>query len=126
MECKYHRKVECGDVASDDDFYAEMRRQILQLTAEEDEEQAMPTYQMKRSSSVYKDSFTRVHSGKSYRLWLASWENSETACSSAPVWLTNLWRCHASVGSTTGGTGVFIPHIVKSRRKHIRQLDEVF
>lgn len=38
-----------------------------------------------------------------------NWWESENYANTAPTWLVNLWR-------NGNGTGVFIPHIVKSRR----------
>ncbi|THG13909.1 hypothetical protein TEA_016064 [Camellia sinensis var. sinensis] len=40
-----------------------------------------------------------------------SWLENEGTNAVPPTWLVNLWR-------TGNGTGVFIPHIVKSRRRH--------
>uniref|UniRef100_A0A7N0UVM5 Uncharacterized protein n=1 Tax=Kalanchoe fedtschenkoi TaxID=63787 RepID=A0A7N0UVM5_KALFE len=129
MECKYeqthHRKIiECEDL-SEDDFYAEIRRQILLLTADDDEEHVIVPTKMKTRSACGSttDSFMTQQRGRNHHHHhhhqVGWWEegNDQTACS-APVWLRNLWRGHASVSRSSGGTGVFIPHIVKSGRKH--------
>lgn len=115
MHQKDQRKLEYEDFA-DDDFYTEIRHQILLLTAEDDEEQVMQS-KMKKRSNGSKGTFITHQSNEWANHRLGWWESNHhrEATSAAPVWLVNLWRSH---GSGSGGTGVFIPHIVKSRRKY--------
>ncbi|KAL9666325.1 hypothetical protein QQ045_000653 [Rhodiola kirilowii] len=117
MECKYEmhhknqRKLESEDF-TDDDFYAEIRLQILLLTADDDDEEHVTPRKLKKMPCGSRNSISTTHKGTSHQLgW---WESNQAACS-APAWMITLWRSH---GNTSGGTGVFIPQIVKSRRKH--------
>ncbi|KAM3691362.1 hypothetical protein ACB098_08G009700 [Castanea mollissima] len=92
----------------EDDIYAEIRRQILLLTADDDEDLPKDNPKSfgaaKRSSNSFKARcITGLQSG-SYFYW---WEDKNT--NSVPAWLASLWR-------TGNGTGVFIPQAVKSRR----------
>lgn len=104
---------EYGDFNEDDVFYAELRRQILLLTTDEDGDEdhflerkhSSSISAGKRGSSHGLTSFSSALQPGSYFNWCESENNSNTA----PTWLVNLWRYG-------NGTGVFIPHIVKSRR----------
>ncbi|KAL4609871.1 hypothetical protein ACB092_08G012500 [Castanea dentata] len=94
----------------EDDIYAEIRRQILLLTADDDEDLPKDNPKSfgaaKRSSNSFKARcITGLQSG-SYFYW---WEDKNT--NSVPAWLASLWR-------TGNGTGVFIPQAVKSRRSY--------
>ncbi|KAK9998101.1 hypothetical protein SO802_017704 [Lithocarpus litseifolius] len=90
----------------EDDLYAEIRRQILLLTADDDED--LPENNpkslgaAKRSSNSFKARCITGLQSSSYFNW---WEDENT--NSVPAWLASLWR---------NGTGVFIPQVVKSRR----------
>ncbi|EEF43624.1 uncharacterized protein LOC125370447 [Ricinus communis] len=87
----------------EDGFYDELRKQILLLTADEDDE---CSYETGRQCSKRLTIIATQPTG----LYFNSWETENGNLT--PSWLVNLWR-HGN-----GGTGVFIPHIhVKSRRK---------
>ncbi|PSR88256.1 hypothetical protein CEY00_Acc31285 [Actinidia chinensis var. chinensis] len=93
----------------DDVFYAELGRQILRLTSEDEDENA-EFRKNKHLKSAAKQgsgfSCSAVPLPGSY----FSWSENENA-NVVPIWLLNLWR-HGT------GTGVFIPHIAKSIRRH--------
>lgn len=95
--------AECDYEAEDDDvFYAELRKQILLLTDDED----FP--QHPRSSRVIRQSANTLTAAVATRSY-CRWEECELSTTPAPAWLLKLWR-------NGSGTGVFIPHIVKPRR----------
>ncbi|KAL2542640.1 Uncharacterized protein Adt_03618 [Abeliophyllum distichum] len=87
----------------DDVFYDELRRQVLQLTADDDGDEFLnPVEPRKKGSST---SLPFVPQSRCHYNW------SENCV--APPWLLNLW-------TTTGkgnGTGVFIPQNIKSSRR---------
>ena len=92
----------------DDVLYAELRRQLLLLTADEDEDLGERKHSdligaCKQGSNRWVgNSPTKLQPGSYFNWW-------GSACNdSVPTWLVNLWR-------NGGGTGVFIPQIVKSR-----------
>lgn len=103
----------------DDVFYAEIKRQILQLTTEEDNEgflgetkrldldPVMSHGVSKGSGSGYV--FCRGVAGGSH---FCSWE-AQSYGGSPPVWLVNLWKT-----KNGKGTGVFIPQAVRSKKYH--------
>ncbi|CAI8605141.1 unnamed protein product [Vicia faba] len=86
----------------DDVFYAEIKRQILLLTSEDNED-----FVETRSVDVTNDgsnySFGKSLITPTRKLYL--WETE-----SPPIWLVNLWR-------NGKGTGVFIPQ-VSCRENH--------
>ncbi|KAL2347558.1 hypothetical protein Fmac_001558 [Flemingia macrophylla] len=92
----------------DDTFYAEIRRQILQLTSEEDEDLLVK----KRFDQA------SVGGGGSRRLvcdrtspqanHFCSWE---THSSGSPDWFVNTWK-------SGRGTGVFIPQVATGKKYH--------
>ncbi|KAK9276050.1 hypothetical protein L1049_005581 [Liquidambar formosana] len=91
----------------DDSFYSELRKQILLLT-EDDEEDFLETKNRNSGNVMRQGSNGTIMAGfpANYFNW---WEKDNSG--SIPTWLSNLWR------NSSNGTGVFIPHIVKSRRK---------
>ncbi|CAK7326539.1 unnamed protein product [Dovyalis caffra] len=104
--------LEFEGVEDSDIYYAELRKQILLLTADDDEEFAVTNHsrlvdiQKKQdSNSLSSSTFPTTLQPGSYFDW---WERQKT--DSVPTWLENLWR------SNGNGTGVFIPQIVKPRR----------
>lgn len=84
-------------------FYAELERQISLLTEDDDRG---GDYLSKYSSSTRVSCAAVKQSTERY----FDWTENEGG-NYVPTWILNLWR-------NGNGTGVFIPHIVKSRRKH--------
>ncbi|XVF43017.1 hypothetical protein PTKIN_Ptkin02bG0006700 [Pterospermum kingtungense] len=109
MNMNIDPSYEYEGIDEDDVFYAEIRRQILLLTADDEEDY--------RETNIFNDSVSGSKPGSnrpvcnfSYGSYFSSWERENT--NSVPTWLANLWR-------NGNGTGVFIPHHVdKSRRRH--------
>ncbi|KAH7840151.1 hypothetical protein Vadar_013266 [Vaccinium darrowii] len=98
-------------IEADDVFYAELRQQILLLTLEDDEKNAEfpETKHSEPRRGAEQGSGSGSSAGQfpgSYFGWSGINENSNAV----PTWLLNLWRYR-------NGTGVFIPHIAKSRRR---------
>ncbi|XP_057765769.1 uncharacterized protein LOC130986379 [Salvia miltiorrhiza] len=95
----------------DDVFYSELRKQVLQLTAEDDDVEEQ-VYRNKNSNKVaaqregLDDGHRHISRDGGYYDWPPNKE--EVA---APAWVMNLWR-------TGNGTGVFIPQIVQSKKKN--------
>ncbi|KAF8033108.1 hypothetical protein BT93_D1875 [Corymbia citriodora subsp. variegata] len=97
----------------DDVYYAELERQILELTAEEDEdEDFLETRRRGSVTRAYNDDATKANSlacskgsGDSN-----SW-GKRNAGSPVPNCISSSWQ-------KSSGTGVFIPSIVKSRTRH--------
>lgn len=98
----------------DDIFYAELERQILQLMAGDDEGDFMD-HNYKHSNSL-NGAKHRLNKGYTAAIQPGNyfdWTKNESSYS-VPTWLSKLWRPNGS----GNGTGVFIPHIVKSRTKN--------
>lgn len=93
----------------DDVFYAELERRILLLinTADENDD-FMDTSYNSQHSRTRKGNLDYSLS-QSYFDWT---ESEGPSNYSVPSWILNLWRSNAN------GTGVFIPHTVKSKRKN--------
>ncbi|KAK9276366.1 hypothetical protein L1049_005899 [Liquidambar formosana] len=89
----------------DDVFYTDLQRQVLLLTADDDEE--FLEKKTDNSRNAIKQGYKRSMAG--FPTNYSNWEMNENS-GLPPAWLSNLWR-------NSNGTGVFIPHIVKSRRK---------
>ncbi|EEF33256.1 uncharacterized protein LOC8269712 [Ricinus communis] len=118
MDFKNHN-LECegifrdGDIVDDDAFYVELRRQILLLTADDEDEDPQPTrlpisvVDSRRGPSRLTSFSSCVLQHGDYFHW---WESENT--DSPPTWLVNLWKRNSN------GTGVFIPQLVKSRRRY--------
>ncbi|KAK2635843.1 hypothetical protein Ddye_030635 [Dipteronia dyeriana] len=108
----FHYTSQFDDVNEDDVLYAELRRQILLLTADNDED-CEDFVRKKRPNSIERNSNTSMSLSTtlqpgSYFNW---WGNPKSDC--VPTWLVNLWRNGNGNGN---GTGVFIPRIVNTRR----------
>ncbi|GLU04773.1 hypothetical protein SLE2022_219050 [Rubroshorea leprosula] len=97
---------ECQGIDEDDVFYAEIRRQILLLTADEDDDDRQERTYPRGSNRVIGAVSSGVRAPGSYFTW---GENEKS--DSVPTWLVNLWK-------SSNGTGVFIPNIVRSRRRN--------
>ncbi|MBA0805717.1 hypothetical protein Gohar_005209 [Gossypium harknessii] len=95
---------EHDEIDEDDVFFAEIQRQILLLTADDDDHQAAGAGVNNPGSrrKAVENLSSSFHHG-----WYFSWPETD----SVPTWLANLWR-------TGNGTGVFIPHITTSTRRH--------
>ncbi|KAF2321463.1 hypothetical protein GH714_041058 [Hevea brasiliensis] len=94
-----------------DALYAELRRQVLLLIADDNDDFAETTCSdflraCKPGSDKLNGSFLAKLQPGSYVDW-CEWDRRNT--DSVPRWLVNLWR-------KGNGTGVFIPQIVKSRQ----------
>lgn len=109
--------MECYE--GDDHFYAELREQILLLTAEEDndvevEVEELQQNKLKISAKSLPQRFNmspasaqQVQNGCYY-----NWSGDEET-ESVPPWLFNLWK-----SGNGNGTGVFIPQITKSKTRY--------
>ncbi|XP_059451330.1 uncharacterized protein LOC132182155 [Corylus avellana] len=94
-----------------DVLFADIRRQILLLTADEDEDVDVHKDKQRNSISPVRrssSSLAAVLQPGSYFNW---WEKDNT--NTVPAWLVSLWR-----SNNGNGTGVFIPQIVRSRRHY--------
>ncbi|KAL1551238.1 hypothetical protein AAHA92_19106 [Salvia divinorum] len=85
----------------DDVFYSELRKQVMQLTAEDDDDVEEQVCRNKNSTTVAARK-EGLNDGRGYYDW------PEMA---APAFIMNLWR-------TGNGTGVFIPQIVQTKKNH--------
>lgn len=103
--------LEFEGVEYSDAYYAELGKQILLLTADDDElvddtaHYRSADTQRKQDPNSLAISFPATSQPGSYFNW---WERQKT--NSVPAWPENSWRSNGS------GTGVFIPQIVNSRR----------
>ncbi|KAL2234972.1 uncharacterized protein LOC105161235 [Sesamum indicum] len=92
------------EVEYDDDvFYKELRKQVLQLTAEDDESFETKNPNMQKQGQNY-----GATNDRGYYSWPGNKEDH-----AAPAWILNLWR-------TGNGTGVFIPQINAQARSKNR------
>ncbi|KAK4357583.1 hypothetical protein RND71_023193 [Anisodus tanguticus] len=96
-----------------DDFYDELRRQVLILTAEEDEDYYGKKKEIKNSNRVEMKSLVFQQPKGIQFYWYGDREDNNKV----PKWLSDLWR-NGNRDEVFNGTGVFIPHIVKSRRRN--------
>lgn len=111
MNMKRNPSSEFEEIDEDDVFYAEIRRQILLLTADDDEDYQGTKILQSVSGSKPRPNRAvgNISSSLQYGGYLNPWESENT--NFVPTWLSNLWR-------NGTGTGVFIPLINKSRRRH--------
>lgn len=93
----------------DDIFYAELERRILMLINTADESDHSKNTRMMRRTNTNNYSSSRRGRDQSY----FDWTETENPPSSVPTTILNLWR-----SSNANGTGVFIPHMVKSKRRN--------
>ncbi|KAI3453005.1 hypothetical protein Pfo_009668 [Paulownia fortunei] len=94
----------------DDVSYDELRRQVLQLTAEDDDEDVHENKILNTIEAQKQGPYNGpciVPQPSCYYNWLGNKED----CAAAPAWILNLWR-------SGNGTGVFIPQTVQSRSKN--------
>lgn len=97
----------------DDVFYTELRRQVLQLT--EDDEYQQESYQITNRNNVATPKHAlrcrsvSVDRGGHYK-WPQNYKGEEEQLAT-PAWILKLW-------TTGNGTGVFIPQIAPSRTRN--------
>ncbi|KAH0674932.1 hypothetical protein KY285_022733 [Solanum tuberosum] len=97
-----------------DDFYDELRRQMLILTTEDEEDYVQQSNdQIKNSKRVEMKSLV-LQQPKGIQFY---WYGDKEDYNKVPKWLLDLWN-KGNRGEVLNGTGVFIPHIVKSRRRN--------
>lgn len=97
----------------DDHFYAELRKQILLLTAEEEdnvEVQELQRNKLQISAKSLQQRFNNWPGSALHHGCYYNWSGDE-ATEAVPTWLFNLWK-------SGNGTGVFLPQITKSRTRH--------
>lgn len=93
----------------DDVFYSELRKQVLQLTAEDDDQELVYGNKNLSMVAVRKGG---LHDGSRRDGAYYDWPQNEEGIA-APAWIMNLWK-------TGNGTGVFIPQIVHTTKKKNR------
>ncbi|GER28504.1 protein bassoon [Striga asiatica] len=93
----------------DDDFYHEIREQVLQLTAEEDNFDEENLEIKNHNTVAAKHGLNNVPA--QIKRGYYNWPENRDEENSVPAWIVNLWRCG-------NGTGVFIPQILPSRRRN--------
>ncbi|KAG6426136.1 hypothetical protein SASPL_110352 [Salvia splendens] len=86
----------------DDVFYSELRKQVMQLTAEDEDDNIEEHVYKNKNSNTVAARKEGLNDSRGYYDW------HEMA---APAFIMNLWR-------TGNGTGVFIPQIVQSKKKN--------
>ncbi|XP_075482295.1 uncharacterized protein LOC142522659 [Primulina tabacum] len=98
------------DVFEDEDdlLFVELRRQVLQLTADDDDEDRLyeKKHSRSRNRSPNSSSCSVTQSGCYYN-WVVNKEDYV-----APAWMLKLWR------NGNNGTGVFIPQVSQTRKKN--------
>ncbi|CAL0315317.1 unnamed protein product [Lupinus luteus] len=90
----------------DDSFYTEIRKEILLLTSEDNEE----ILERKSTGVFIPQPITYRRHHRSYSSNLGSWKNENFRL--PPYWFEKLWN-----NENEKGTGVFIPQAVTCRRK---------
>ncbi|KAG8382926.1 hypothetical protein BUALT_Bualt05G0130600 [Buddleja alternifolia] len=107
-------RQEMQDSGEEDDvFYDELRRQVLQLTAEDDDHNVGEDIYENNNLNMVEVRKQGPNNGPrsvSQPRCYYNWPENKEDCA-APAWILNLWR-------TGNGTGVFIPQTVQTRRKN--------
>lgn len=106
---KHTTKVYSSDEfeEGDDVFYDELRRQVLQLTAEDDDDDGGDEDAYKKKiPGARRQGPCSVRRPRCYY----NWPGNEEDCAAAPAWMLNLWR-------SGNGTGVFIPQTVQRKNR---------
>lgn len=128
MSTNIDRNLEYDEGMDDDKFYAEIRKQVLLLTEDDDHEDEVflqtthpisSTLADKRSLKRLATSTVPIATQAGGIYFSSCWESENNGGCSVPAWLGKLWR-----NDNGGGTGVFIPHIVKSRRRQRSGTDQ--
>ncbi|CAJ1932310.1 unnamed protein product [Sphenostylis stenocarpa] len=88
----------------DDTFYAEIRRQILQLTSEDEED--LLVVKPFNQASVGGSTRLAYNRTSPHANHFCSWETQSSSSADLPV---NLWK-------SGRGTGVFIPQVVTGKK----------
>ncbi|XP_051144796.1 uncharacterized protein LOC127260855 [Andrographis paniculata] len=97
----------------DDDFYNELRKQVMQLTADDDDDEDERDGDGDLVDEIFKARNRGLCSGLPAGYY-HKWDVSKQECAvPAPVWMINMRK-------TGNGTGVFIPQAVYSRRRRNR------
>ncbi|GFZ00302.1 hypothetical protein Acr_13g0017010 [Actinidia rufa] len=104
-----------GSDADDEVFYAELRRQVLLLTTEDDDDDVNGDFPKNKLPNSFQGSGSGF-SGSPLHGICFGWSETEEV-NAVPAWLVNLWRNGNGNGN---GTGVFIPRIVKPKRRRGR------
>jgi len=111
MTMNRDQNLEHEGMNEDDVFYAEIRKQVLLLTEDEDED-FLQTRHL-NSTSANKQRLKRLTTTVTIAAqpgsYFSCWESENS--SSVPKWLGSLWR------NDNAGTGVFIPQLVNPRTR---------
>ncbi|PIN17543.1 hypothetical protein CDL12_09795 [Handroanthus impetiginosus] len=89
-------------------FYSELRRQVWQLTDEDED-----VYKNKNLNMVQAPKQVPLCSVLQSRCNY-DWPGNKEDCAAAPAWILNLWR-------SGNGTGVFIPQMPSRRKNRSRR-----
>ncbi|GFP96615.1 hypothetical protein PHJA_001805600 [Phtheirospermum japonicum] len=96
-----------------DVFYDELRRQVLQLTADDEDVHESET-KTRNVAEARKQGPLLLYGPNRPRSYYYDWPGIKEDCGAAPAWMLSLWR-------SGNGTGVFIPQpgmkSNRSRRK---------
>ncbi|KAJ6905860.1 hypothetical protein NC652_023575 [Populus alba x Populus x berolinensis] len=109
MTMNRDQNLEHEGMNEDDVFYAEIRKQVLLLTEDEDFLQTRHLNSTSANKQRLKRLTTTVTIAAQPGSYFSCWESENS--SSVPKWLGSLWR------NDNGGTGVFIPRLVNPRTR---------
>ncbi|KAL8549422.1 hypothetical protein ACS0TY_008309 [Phlomoides rotata] len=106
QEVNVHSLEDYREDDDDDGFYDELRRQILQLTAEDDDD-------VDGDEGVHRNKIleARKQGPLLGPLRYYDWPGIKKDCIATPAWMLSLWR-------SGNGTGVFIPQTLHSSGKN--------